>query len=59
MRGYSNQEIAKELDMAIRTVKAHFNRMYVLFGIDNRYYKRVRLIYLLFEQHRRKLKEHR
>lgn len=47
LEGMSNKEIAEKLGMAVRTVKAHLNRMYVLFDISSRYIKRVRLAYLL------------
>ena len=47
--------MAKELKMGERTVKAHFARLYLMFDIDNRWVKKVRLIYLLHAHKRRKL----
>jgi len=47
MRGYTPTEMCKELKMKTRTLKSHLTRMYTIFGITDRYIKRVRLIYLL------------
>ena len=47
LQGYSNAEIAKELKMPERTVKNHFNRMFLKYGINDGY-KRVKLAVLLF-----------
>ena len=33
LQGCDNDEISKELHMARRTVKAHFNRLFARFGI--------------------------
>lgn len=49
LQGCDNNEIAKELNMARRTVKAHFNRLFLRFGITDGI-KRVKLAILL---HRR------
>ena len=49
LQGCDNNEIAKELNMARRTVKAHFNRLFLRFGIADGI-KRVKLAILL---HRR------
>ncbi len=32
-RGFSNQEIAKRLDLSPRTVKVHLNRIYLKMGL--------------------------
>ncbi len=32
-RGFSNQEIAKKLDLSPRTVKVHLNRIYLKMGL--------------------------
>ena len=42
-------EMAQITGMAKRTVKAHFNRIYIKFGISNRWVKQVRLLHLLNE----------
>ena len=44
--GCDNAEIARELKMAPRTVKAHFNRLYLRFGISDGI-KRVKLATLM------------
>lgn len=44
-QGYDNDEISKELHMARRTVKAHFNKMFLKFGIMDGI-KRVKLAVL-------------
>jgi DNA-binding NarL/FixJ family response regulator len=49
LQGCDNAEIAKQLNMARRTVKAHFNRMYLRFGITNGI-KRVKLATLLYRR---------
>ncbi len=33
LQGCDNEEIAKQLNMARRTVKAYFNRLFLRFGI--------------------------
>ena len=33
LQGCDNSEIARDLNMAERTVKAHFNRLFLRFGI--------------------------
>jgi DNA-binding NarL/FixJ family response regulator len=45
--GAVNQDIAKELGMARRTVKAHFNRLFLRFQIHDGI-KRVKLAVLLY-----------
>jgi DNA-binding NarL/FixJ family response regulator len=42
LQGCDNADIAKQLNMARRTVKAHFNRLFLLFGITSGI-KRVKL----------------
>ena len=49
LQGCDNSEIAKQLNMARRTVKAHFNRLFLRFGIDNGI-KRVKLATLLYRR---------
>src|SRR6266852_2990104 len=51
LQGCDNSEIAKDLNIAERTVKAHFNRLFLRFGIKGGI-KRVKLATLL---HRRQL----
>jgi DNA-binding NarL/FixJ family response regulator len=47
MRGYDNAEIATELHIARRTVKAHFNRMFIRYGIVDGF-KRVKLVRMFY-----------
>src|SRR5580692_8602823 len=47
LQGCDNTEIASELKMARRTVKAHFNRLFLRFGITSGI-KRVKLATLLY-----------
>src|ERR1700730_5665498 len=49
LQGCDNTEIAKQLKMARRTVKAHFNRLFLRFGINNGI-KRVKLATLLYRR---------
>jgi Bacterial regulatory proteins, luxR family len=49
LKGYENEDIAKELNIAIRTVKAHFNRLFIRFGIRSGI-KRVKLATLLYRR---------
>src|ERR1700738_621044 len=49
LQGCDNTEIASQLKMARRTVKAHFNRLFVRFGIDDGI-KRVKLATLLYRR---------
>jgi hypothetical protein len=49
LKGYENEDIAKELNIAIRTVKAHFNRLFVRFGIRSGI-KRVKLATFLYRR---------
>src|SRR3974377_1780567 len=47
LQGWDNAEIASQLKMARRTVKAHFNRLFLRFGITGGI-KRVKLAHLLY-----------
>jgi DNA-binding NarL/FixJ family response regulator len=47
VQGCDNAEIARELKMAPRTVKAHFNRLYLRFAISDGI-KRVKLATLMY-----------
>ena len=49
LQGCDNAEIAAELKMARRTVKAHFNRLFLRFGINGGI-KRVKLATLLYRR---------
>jgi DNA-binding CsgD family transcriptional regulator len=49
LKGCDTQEIATELKMARRTVKAHFNRLFLRFGISTGI-KRVRLAVILYRR---------
>jgi hypothetical protein len=49
LQGCDNSEIAKQLKMARRTVKAHFNRLFLRFGISGGI-KRVKLATLLYRR---------
>jgi hypothetical protein len=49
LQGCDNDEIARQLKMARRTVKAHFNRLFLRFGIDSGI-KRVKLATLLYRR---------
>jgi DNA-binding CsgD family transcriptional regulator len=49
LQGCDNAEIAQELNIARRTVKAHFNRMFQRFGIRSGI-KRVKLATLLYRR---------
>jgi len=49
LQGCDNTEIAKQLKMAKRTVKAHFNRLFMRFGINSGI-KRVKLATLLYRR---------
>jgi DNA-binding NarL/FixJ family response regulator len=49
LQGCDNAEIAKELKMARRTVKSHFNRLFLRFGITGGV-KRVKLAILLYRR---------
>jgi DNA-binding NarL/FixJ family response regulator len=42
--GATNSEIAHELDMPLRTVKAHCSRLYLRYGLTGKRHKRVRLV---------------
>ncbi len=50
LQGHSTAEMCEELKMKPRTLKAHLNRMFNLYGIDDRYIKRVRLVYLIHKE---------
>jgi DNA-binding NarL/FixJ family response regulator len=47
LQGCGNDEIARQLHMARRTVKAHFHRLFLRFGITSGI-KRVKLATLLY-----------
>jgi hypothetical protein len=49
LQGCDNDEISKELKMARRTVKAHFNRLFTRFGITGGV-KRVKLATLIYRR---------
>src|SRR5882762_8181646 len=49
LQGCDNDEIARQLSMARRTVKAHFNRLFLRFGITSGI-KRVKLATLLYRR---------
>jgi DNA-binding NarL/FixJ family response regulator len=49
LQGCDNAEIASQLKMARRTVKAHFNRLFLRFGITSGI-KRVKLATLLYRR---------
>jgi DNA-binding NarL/FixJ family response regulator len=49
LQGCDNAEIARELNIALRTVKAHFNRLFLSFGITSGI-KRVKLATLLYRR---------
>ena len=49
LQGCDNADIAKQLNMARRTVKAHFNRLFLRFGITSGI-KRVKLATLLYRK---------
>jgi DNA-binding NarL/FixJ family response regulator len=49
LQGCDNAEIASQLKMARRTVKAHFNRLFLRFGITGGI-KRVKLATLLYRR---------
>jgi hypothetical protein len=49
LQGCDNTEIANQLKMARRTVKAHFNRLFLRFGINGGI-KRVKLATLLYRR---------
>jgi len=49
LQGCDNTEIATQLEMARRTVKAHFNRLFLRFGITGGI-KRVKLATLLYRR---------
>jgi DNA-binding CsgD family transcriptional regulator len=49
LQGCDNDEISKQLNMARRTVKAHFNRLFQRYGITGGV-KRVKLATLLYRR---------
>jgi len=49
LQGCDNAEIARDLNMAERTVKAYFNRLFLRFGIKGGI-KRVKLATLLYRR---------
>jgi DNA-binding NarL/FixJ family response regulator len=48
LTGASNADVAQELGMAVRTVKAHLNKTYMRYGITTGS-KRVKLVAILHE----------
>ena len=49
LQGCDNSEIARDLNIAERTVKAHFNRLFLRYGIKGGI-KRVKLATLLYRR---------
>ena len=49
LQGCDNAEIASQMNIARRTVKAHFNRLFLRFGITGGV-KRVKLATLLYRE---------
>src|ERR1700730_6120232 len=49
LQGCDNSELARDLNIAERTVKAHFNRLFLRFGIKGGI-KRVKLATLLYRR---------
>jgi DNA-binding NarL/FixJ family response regulator len=49
LQGCDNSEIARDLHIAERTVKAHFNRLFMRFGIKDGI-KRVKLATMLYRR---------
>jgi DNA-binding NarL/FixJ family response regulator len=49
LQGCDNSEIAQDLNIAERTVKAHFNRLFLRFGIKGGI-KRVKLATMLYRR---------
>jgi DNA-binding NarL/FixJ family response regulator len=49
LQGCDNSEIARDLHIAERTVKAHFNRLFLRFGIKDGI-KRVKLATMLYRR---------
>jgi DNA-binding NarL/FixJ family response regulator len=49
LQGCDNSEIARDLHIAERTVKAHFNRLFLRFGIKGGI-KRVKLATMLYRR---------
>ena len=53
LRGYDNADIGKELNMARRTVKAHMNRLFIKYGLnDFQGVKRVKLAVIVYWERR-------
>lgn len=51
LEGYETDEIAKEMGVARRTIKAYFNRMYLRFQISGGV-PRVKLAVMLYREQR-------
>ena len=49
LQGCNNVEIAKQLNIALRTVKAHVTRLFILFGVTTGI-KRVKLAVILYRR---------
>ena len=52
LQGCDNAEIASQLNMARRTVKQHFNRLFMRYGIKDGI-KRVKLAVLLYREEKK------
>ena len=50
--GAPNSDIAKELGMSLRTVKAYMNRLFCLYKIDEGGVRRVRLAVQMYREER-------
>lgn len=51
LQGCNNAEISKELKMALNTVKLHFNRLFLKYGIQSfDGIKRVKLAMLIYRE---------
>ncbi len=50
-KGFGPTAMAKELGIQKGTAKAHLAHLYRKFDIDDRYHKRVRLVYLISGGH--------
>jgi DNA-binding NarL/FixJ family response regulator len=50
LEGCDNREIGRRLQMELRTVKAHFSRMFCKLGIPSGGVKRVKLAVVLYRE---------
>lgn len=54
LQGCENEDIARELRLSPRTIKAILNRLYTRYGVsDSRYIKRVRLAVKLYREQKK------